>query len=221
MLKIGTLLRFSLLGITGLVVLLLAGCGDHDHHVVFTGPGLIGIDDRPTVAITAPQLDIEYTIPGDSGVFIVQILSDQPLDGDIEFDPFSGSYIITQGPSTLLFGFNIDDSQFRAFLDFPLDGSTGEASIPLDASIISATLTVFIDFVDFAATVPVRLDLVEYSIVNGLAPSDFDSFALEGRSFNLFDSDAGSDVFIDVTTMMREVQLLGLNDFQVRFSVGP
>ena len=215
--------NIGLPGIVGLFLLLLSGCGGDD-HVIITGPGLVGIDDHPTVAITAPELSVAYRIPADARIFTALIFSDQPSDGDIEFDRFSGSFIITQGPSTLLFG--IDSAagnrpEFRAFLDFPLDGSTGEDAIPLDAVIVSATLTIFVDFVDFAARVPVLLDLVEYSVVLGLAPADFDSFPLGGLAFDLFAVDAGNDVQIDVTGLMRQAQQLALNDFQVRFLLGP
>lgn len=214
--------KLRLLGLFSLVLLLLAGCGD-DHHFVFAGPGFVAIEDSPTVAITAPELNVEYTRPGIPGSFEARILSDQILDGDIEFDPFSGTFIITQGPSTLFFGIDSasDGSpEFRAFLDFPLEGSTGGDVVPLDANINSATLAIFVEFVDFAVTVPVALDLVEYSVVTGLVSSDFDSVSLGRRFFNVFNFDAGSDVLIDVTALMQEVQLRGLSDFQVRFSVG-
>lgn len=134
--------------------------------MIITGPGFVGIDDRPTVAITAPELQVEYIRPGIFETFTAEILSDQPLDGDIEFDPFSGTFVITQGPSTLLFGIDnaiSNRSEFRAFVNLPLDGTTGEDAVPLDAISVSATLIVAIDFVDFAATVPVVLDLIEYS----------------------------------------------------------
>jgi hypothetical protein len=207
-------------------VLLLAGCGGSDvsDRPVFVGPGLVGIDDRPTVAVTAPELAVEYILPGVPGIFEVFILSDQPTDGDIAFDPVLGSFAITQGPDTLLFG--IDSAsptqpEYRAFLDFPLDGSTDYPAIPLDAIIHSATLTIFVNFVDFAATVPVLLDLVEYSVIAGLTPHDYSSVPLAVRAFKIFHYDAGGDVSIDVTQLMTAAQILGLADFQVRFLLGP
>jgi hypothetical protein len=217
--------RLGLLGIVGLFLLQLAGCGGDDHHVVITGPGLVGIDDRPTVSLTAPELNVVYTRPGLPGTFTAQILSDQPIDGDIEFDPLSGNFFVTQGPATLLFGIDsasAGNSEFRAFVDFPLEGATGGDVIPLDASIVSATVFVFVNFVDFAATVPVRLDLIEYSVTPGLmTTADFDSLPLSVLLFNIFDFDAGNDVQIDVTDLMQAAQQLALNDFQVRFSLGP
>ncbi len=205
---------------------LLAGCGGSDggdYHPI-TGPGLVGIEDLPSVAITAPELTVEYYRPGVPGTFEASLLSDQPTDGDIAFDPDLGSFTITQGSGTLLFG--IDSAsrhqpEYRAFLDFPLDGSTAEAVIPLDAVILSATLTVFVDFVDFAGTVPVLLDLVEYSVTAGLTPGDYFNAPLAVRVFDVFHSDAGRDVSIEVTPLMRTAQARGLADFQVRFLLGP
>ncbi|MEF9426916.1 MAG: hypothetical protein L0956_07010 [Candidatus Mariimomonas ferrooxydans] len=159
-------------------------------------------------------------------VFVARIFSDQLADGDIAFDPVLNSYTVTNGPNTIFFG--IDDAdpnfpEFRAFMDFPLDGSNGGDAIPLNADIRSATLEVFIDEVSFALTVPALLDLVEFSIA-GLTPADFDSSPLrfpDGTdatlNFDLFSSDQGNFVLIDVTPLMRETQRLGLSDFQVRF----
>jgi hypothetical protein len=200
----------------GALMTVLSGCGGGDDPVIITGPGLVGIDDRPTVELTAPELTVQYTLPGQSGTII--LLSDQPTDGDIAYDPVLNSFTITQGPSTLLFG--IDSAsrnrpEYRAFLDFPLIG------LPLDASIASATLIVFVNFVDFAGTVPVFLDLVTYSVTAGLTPGDYSSAPLAFQAFDIFDFDAGFDVEIDVTALMREAQFLGLNDFQVRFVLGP
>lgn len=215
------------LAVFGMLLAVLAGCGGGDDGpgpVFIAEPGLVGIDDRPTLALTAPELTVEYALPGVAGTFVVSILSDQPTDGDIAFDPVLGSFTINQGVDTLLFGVdsaNPNRPEFRAFLDFPLDGSTGEPAIPLDASIISANLTFFVNFVDFAATVPVLLDLVEYSVIAGLTPSDYSSLPLAGRAFNIFDFDAGLDVSTDVTSLMAVAQARALTDFQVRFLLGP
>ncbi len=163
---------------------------------------------------------------GSSNIFIAEILSDQLVDGDIAFDPVMNSYTISDGPDTLFFG--IDDAdfnvpEFRAFLDFPLDGSSGGDVLPLDAEIVSATLEVFVDEVSFAGTIPTLLDLVTYSIA-GLTPADFDSSPLRfpdgtdaSLEFNFFSFDEGNFVLIDVTSLVRETQRRGLSDFQVRF----
>jgi hypothetical protein len=161
---------------------------------------------------------------GSSNIYIAEILSDQLVDGDISFDGVS--YTISDGPDTLFFG--IDDAdfnvpEFRAFLDFPLDGSSGGDVLPLDAEIVSATLEVFVDEVSFAGTIPTLLDLVTYSIA-GLTPADFDSSPLRfpdgtdaSLEFNFFSFDEGNFVLIDVTSLVRETQRRGLSDFQVRF----
>lgn len=152
-------------------------------------------------------------------VIVADIFSDQATDGDIAFDPVLQSFTITNGPETLFFG--IDDSdqnlpEYRAFLDFPLDGSTGGEVIPINARIVSATLEVFINEVSFAPIVPTLLDLVSYPI-NGLRVEDFDSFPLMSQSLDFFAADLGTIVSIDVTPLMREAQRLGVPDFQVRF----
>jgi hypothetical protein len=154
-----------------------------------------------------------------SPIFVADILSDQPSDGDIAFDPVLQIFTITQGPDTLFFG--IDDldphrAEYRAFLDFPLDGSTGYDVVPADARIVSATLEVFIATVRFAPVVPTLLDLVVYPI-GGLRPEDFDSRPLQSISLDFFASDLERFVSIDVTPLMREAQRWRLTDFQVRF----
>lgn len=195
----------------------LAGCGGGGGQAapIIIEPGLVGIDDRPTVTLTAPLLTVEYALP--EVLRTVEIFSDQPRDGDIAFDPVQNSFTITQGPDTLLFGIDFahpNQPEYRAFLDFPLD------TIPLNATIVSATLTVFVNFVDFSAAVPVLLDLVKYP-VTGLTPTDYFTDPLGVRAFEIFNSDTGRDVNIDVTSLMREAQRLGLADFQLRFLLGP
>jgi len=152
-------------------------------------------------------------------VFVAEILSDQPADGDIAFDPFLLTFTVTNGPDTLFFG--IDDldpnlPEFRAFLDFPLDGSTGSDVVPAAAAIVSATLEVLITEVSFAPVIPTLIDLVSYPVFQ-LRPEDFDSPPLLTQALNFFAADQGNFVSIDVTLLMREAQRLGLADFQVRF----
>lgn len=161
-------------------------------------------------------------------IFVAQILSDQLADGDIAFDPVLNSYSITNGPNTLFFG--IDEAnrnlpEYRAFLDFPLDGSTNEDVVPANAEIVSATIEVFVDEVSFAGTIPTLLDLVIFPI-SGLTPADFNSSPLQfpdGTDASLivdfFSSDQGDFVLIDVTPLMRETQRRELPDFQVRLLI--
>ncbi len=155
---------------------------------------------------------------GDSHpVSVARILSNQPADGDIAFDPVPQTFAITNGPDTVFFGIdNLDPDlpEYRAFLDFPLDGSTGGDVVPAAAGIVSATLELYLTEVSIG-TVPVLLDLVSYPI-SGLREQDFSTAPLEFRSLDLFASDQGNFVDIDVTPLMREAQRLGLVDFQVR-----
>ena len=150
---------------------------------------------------------------------VAQIFSDQQADGDIAFDPVLNSFTVANGPDTVFFG--IDDldpnlPEYRAFLDFPLDGSTGENVVPAGARIRSASIEVFINRVGFATTVPALIDLVQYPIT-GLQPQDFSSPPLAFRSLDFFDSDQGNFIAIDVTPLLQEAQRLALADFQVRF----
>lgn len=152
-------------------------------------------------------------------VIVSSIFSDQSTDGDIAFDPVLQSFTITNGAETLFFGIDDHDPnlpEYRAFIDFPLDGSTGQEVIPSNAGIVSATLEVFINELSFAPIVPTLLDLVPYPIT-GLRVEDFDSFPLLSQSLDFFASDLGTIVSIDITPLMREAQRLGLTDLQVRF----
>jgi hypothetical protein len=151
--------------------------------------------------------------------FSADILSDPSSDGDIAFDPASQTLTITQGPETLFFGIDDQDPnlpEYRAFLNFPLDGSTGYDVVPAAARIESATLELFIDTVSFAPVVPTLLDLVSYPLT-GLRAEDFDSSPLLTQALDFFASDTGRFVSINVTPLMREAQRLGLPEFQVRF----
>jgi len=198
----------------------LTGCGG-SNTVVISEPGLVGIDDHPTTT-TPPELTITYTLSGVPGSTTATIDSDQLSDGDIAFDPFLNTYTITPSPDTLLFGVDSADSnspEYRAFLSFPLDGLTGGPVIPLGANIVAADLTIFINFVDFTNRVPVLLDLVDYSVISGLAVGDFTSPPLAAQAFNIFATDAGLDVVIDVTSLVSTAQSLGLLDFQTRLQV--
>jgi len=198
----------------------LSGCGGDGTHVI-AEPGFVGIDDLPATP-TPPELTITYTLTGVPGSVTATIFSDRLSDGDIAFDPFLLTYTITTAPDTLLFGVDSADRnrpEYRAFLSFPLDGSTGGPVIPLDANIVAADMTIFINFVDFSSRVPVLLDLVDYSVVSGLAVGDYDSIPLDTQVFDIFGTDAGLDVVIDVTSLMSTAQFLGLLDFQTRFQV--
>jgi hypothetical protein len=211
------------LGITGLVVvvaMVLAGCGGGDDRQEVTGPGLVGLDD--TSSSTAPLLTVTYTVPPSTTPISVKILSDLASDGDIAFDPVLLSFTVATGRSTVLFGIdslNIDLPEYRAFLTFPLDGTTGQPVVPGDALIVSADVEVFVDLLDFASAVPTFLDLVQYPFRN-LSAVDFDAVPLATRPvFDFLASDVGNYVRIEVTSLMQQAQAIpGLVDFQIRFS---
>jgi len=219
-----------ILGVVGVLVLSLAGCGsDSPPPPPVTGPGLVGLDDSSDA--TAPLLTVTYTVPGTPGAFTAQILSDLPSDGDIAYDPVLRSYFVTKGPPTVLFGIDSADPdlpEYRAFLTFPLDGFGGRDVVPGNATIVAADVMVFVDFLDFASAVPTFLDLVQYppafggqSGLGSIDPiADFNQPPLAFVPvFDFFLSDVGNFVRIPVTSLMQAAQAPpALLDFQVRFS---
>jgi hypothetical protein len=213
-----------ILGVAGILALFLAGCGGGDDVPPVTGPGLVGIDD--TGSSTAPLLTVIYTVPPSPTQFSARILSDRASDGDIAFDPVLSSFLVTQGPSTILFGIdslNANLPEYRAFLTFPLDGTTGQDFVPGNALILQADVEVFVNFLDFASAVPTFLDLVQYPFRDlgaGNPALDFDQVPLAfGPAFDFFASDTGNFVRIEVTSLMQAAQVPpALVDFQLRFS---
>ncbi|MDA8105246.1 MAG: hypothetical protein M0Z71_07655 [Nitrospiraceae bacterium] len=219
-----TLKTFFLAGIMLALSAVLAGCGDddHDHHHGPTGPGFVTIDDSSDK--TAPLLTVTYTVPSSSNPVTVNILSDISSDGNIAFDPVLNSYTVTTSPPEVSFGedsFNDHLPEFRAFLTFPLDGVTEQPIVPGDAVIVSATLEVLVNRVDFESVVPTVVDLVQYPF-RDLSAADFDAPLLTPTSFvtlDFFSSDQDNFVQIDVTPLMQEVQVRALLNFQVRFGL--
>ena len=223
--------KIGILGLVGVLAVLLAGCGGGDPYYypppppppppIVTGPGLVGLDDSSDA--TAPLLIVTYMVPPSATPITVSILSDLASDGDIAFDPVLSSFTVITGPTTVLFGidsFNIHLPEFRAFLTFPLDGSTGQPVVPGDAFIVSAEVEVFVNLLDFASTVPTFLDLVQYPF-RGLSAIHFDADPLAILPvFDFFAFDVGGPpVRIDVTSLMQAAQLPpALVDFQLRFS---
>ena len=149
---------------------------------------------------------------------VIQSLSDQPVDGDIGFTA-PGSFAISQANTTqnVLYGIDNGGTEFRAFLDFPLDGSNGGGVVPLSAVIVAADIEVFVNNASFSSIVPTVLDLVPFP-VTGLTSVDFDSTPLLTRSpFDILRSDINNFVRIDVTSLMVEAQRRGLRNLQLRF----
>lgn len=153
-------------------------------------------------------------------IFVSTILSDQAADGDIAFSPpasFTVSSALTSG--NVLAGVDPGSGdEFRGFLDFPLRGPHG---VPSGAIIDSATLEIFINSLTIPlpdTTLPLLIDLVSFQ-PPALIPGDYDRQAqpaLLTMPFDLFQSDVGAFVVIDVTALMDEAQIEGLPDFQLR-----
>jgi len=146
---------------------------------------------------------------------VSHILSDPLLDGDIEVG--SGTTTIRQGNTQSVY-VGIDPltfSETRAFLDFPL------ASIPLSATISSATLDLVVeDLQPPGANVPVLVDLVSYP--QPLLSVDFSSAFLATTTIipPITSLDVGNHVTVNVTNLMQEAQFRGLSHFQVRLLKG-
>lgn len=154
----------------------------------------------------------------DHHTVVIRSLSDQPVDGDIGFTS-PGTFLISQADvaRNVLYGIDSGGTEYRAFLDFPLDGSTGGGVVPLGAVIVSADIEVFVDNVSISPTVPTRLDLVTFPIT-GLTSGDFNSTPQLTRSpFNILSSDIKHSVRIDVTSLMAEAQRRGDSNLQLRF----
>jgi len=155
---------------------------------------------------------------GDDRNPVIQSLSDRPADGDIGFTSPS-TFLISQADATgnVQYGIDSGGTEFRAFLDFPLDGFTGGGVLPLNAVIVSADIDLFVNNVSFATSVPTFLDHVPFP-VSGLTSADFDSPPLLTRpSFNILSSDFNNFVRIDVTSLMVDAQNRGLRSLQLRF----
>jgi hypothetical protein len=149
---------------------------------------------------------------------VIQSVSDQPVDGDVGFTA-PATFLISQADvsRTVQYGIDSGGTEFRAFLDFPLDGSTGGGVVPLNAVIVSADIEVYVNNVSLSTSVPTLLDLVPFSI-GGLISADFNSAPLLTRTpFDIRTLDINNFVRIDVTSLMVEAQRLGMRDLQLRF----
>lgn len=208
------------LGMASILVLALSGCGGGDRSRRISGPGLVGIDD--SISETAPLLTVTYVDPINPLISVTaEILSDPLSDGDIAFDPVGSVFTVTTNVDTLLFGvdsFDRNEPEFRAFLTFPLDGFNGRDIVPAGATILDATVELFVTEVSFAGTVPTFLDLVQYGFQE-LRAQDFSAPVIDFRTLDFFSSDEGNFVLIDVTPLMETAQIQNLLDFQIRLSL--
>ncbi|MHB8477635.1 MAG: hypothetical protein ACYDBZ_15240 [Steroidobacteraceae bacterium] len=158
-----------------------------------------------------------------------QIMSDPGFDGDIEqISPTS--FIVTQGMSpsvqSVFAGINPGTlTEFRAFLDFPLSGPGG---IPGNAVIESAFLDIRIDNLQPpTGTLPILIELVSFQPPT-LIESDFDRALQPPLAFvqiapPFSQVDVGSNVSIDVTSLLVQARQMQFPDFQVRIleDLGP
>ncbi len=159
---------------------------------------------------------------GGSNTIVTQIFSDPAFDGDIVQDPLTGAYTITQGNTQSVFA-GIDPAtgaEYRAFLDFPLTGAGG---VPGNAVIVSATLDIVVNSIlpqPLFDNIPIRIDLVSF-LPPSLIGSDFNRTVQPALATTtivppISQADFGQHVVVDVTSLMVEVQHLGLADFQIR-----
>jgi len=224
--------KIRTLWIVGLLALLLAGCGWDDSYwddyyyypPPPPTPGLLGIEDTPLNFSTRPRLTVAYTLPPSPATTTVDIYSDYLTDGDIANDPYLGFIVTTWDATGGTIFFGVDSGIpnipfYRSFLDFPLDGSTGEPPVPLNASIVSATLDLFVNSVYYAGTIPASIDLVFFYPATGLTSQLYYQAPYASRPVDFYSSDQSGFVPIDVTSLMAEAQRRGFSDFQVRFSI--
>jgi hypothetical protein len=179
------------------------------------------------IAIACATISLTGCGGGDGGnrappLFTTQIFSDSGFDGDIE-QTSPTTFTVTQGmsPTVQSVFAGIDPvalTEFRAFLDFPLTGAGG---VPGNASIDSAFLEINIkDIRPNPGTIPILIELVSFQPPT-LLPTDFDRtiqqpLASITISPPISEADVGTNVSIDVTSLMVEAQRMGLTDFQVR-----
>jgi hypothetical protein len=156
-------------------------------------------------------------------------LSDSAFDGDIQ-QTSPSTFTVTQGmsPSVQSVFAGIDPAnftEFRAFLDFPLSGVGG---VPGSAVIESAFLDIFINSLQpSTATLSILIELVAFQPPT-LLETDFDRtlqppLASVRVTPPFAQADVGTNVSIDVTSLMVQAQQMGLVDFQVRImeDLGP
>jgi hypothetical protein len=149
--------------------------------------------------------------------FTGQMTSLQAADGDVEFDGVAYTITPASSTGTVLYGLG-PTSETRAFLTFPLDGSTGGDVIPIDARVVAADLRLNVSRVDLLLF-PSLVDLVAYP-ATGPAGADFASAPLGGAfgNFSLRGSDENGVVRIDVTPLVQEAVFRGVNEVQFRLA---
>ena len=179
--------RLLSLGLAVILALALAGCGDDDSDF--------------------------------QAVFSAEILSDASVDGDLSLAPGETVPLIT--PATafneILIGVDGANVEYRGFVHFPFNGSTGGDRIPSDADVRFAYVEFFVSSVNFIGTADFLMDLVSFP--PPLVPDDYFrdvTIPLASRTFPMRSDDLNGFVRIEVTPLMREAIRLGLPDFQIR-----
>lgn len=187
-----------------------------------------------TIAIAFATLGLTACGGGNGGSpppprVTTQISSDPAFDGDIE-QTSPSSFTVTQGMSATVQSVfaGIDPAtfnEFRAFLDFPLTGTGG---VPSAATIETAFLDIYVNSLQpSTGSLPLRIELVAFQpptlIATDFDPTSQRQLAALSVSPPFTRSDVGTNVSIDVTSLMVEAQLKGLSDFQVRImeDLGP
>lgn len=144
-------------------------------------------------------------------------LSDATIDGYITLH--SGGLTIAQGTSTNFGVFAgtdpVNGNEYRAFLNFPVTGIPGDATI--DSAFIDIVISRIIPL-QYLGMFPVTIDLVSFQPPL-LVEKNFDRTtqpALATIAPTLRISSNGQRVIITVTSLMSKAQQLGLSNFQIR-----
>ena len=161
--------------------------------------------------------------------YTTRIQSDPSFDGDIALS-LANTFTVTPGMSATVQSVfagidSVTGDEYRAFLDFQLTGSSG---VPGNAFIESAFLDIYVNSLQpTVGTLPILIELVSFQPPTIIA-TDYDRTAQPPLasivvSPDFAQSDVGTNVSIDVTSLMIKAQELGLVDFQVRImeDLGP
>ncbi|HBG05220.1 MAG: hypothetical protein A2075_05940 [Geobacteraceae bacterium GWC2_58_44] len=155
-------------------------------------------------------------------VFTTDIFSDETVDGYVRNFFNSNIFEVVQPAPSIFAGVHpFTGDEYRGFLDFPLD------SIPLGASIESATLDIFLrDVLAPAGSVQMRIELVQLvASATLLTDLDYDEPALTSTvvPFAVGSATRGF-ISIPITPLVAQAQALRLDNFQIRIMqefVGP
>lgn len=160
---------------------------------------------------------------------VARIISEPALDGYIARDA-TGAFTVTQGMTsglqTVFAGIHPDTgTEYRAFLDFSLRGADG---VPENADVVSAVIDIVIDSIlpqPMTDTIPIRIDLVSVqppTLVEAVYSLELQP-PLYTASLDppISQTALKSHLTINVTSMMKEAQRLGLANFQIRILEEP